>query len=118
MRTAGIVLLAGLALSGAAPDPFAGRVAGKPVRCITDGSTSGPTILDDRNILYQGTGRIWKVQPVGECRSLGPFKTLVVVKYGSQTCANDRFRVLEPGTTIPSAYCRFGQFVPYTKAKR
>ena len=120
MRRAAALLLGMLVLPGAAKDPLAGRVAGDPVRCISDSvASSGPTIVDERTILYRQTGRrIWVAHPVGACPSLRPFTTLVVEKWGSQTCANDRFRVLEPGTTIPSAYCRFGDFIPYDKPRQ
>jgi hypothetical protein len=120
MRRAALALVGLLALPGAAKDPLAGRLEGPPVRCISDTDiSSGPTIVDEHTILYSRTGRrIWAVHPVGACPSLRPFSTLIVEKYGSQTCANDRFRVVEPGISIPSGYCRFGPFVPYDKPKR
>ena len=116
IRRAGIALFVALASAAAAKDPLAGRTTGEPVRCMDDTFSSGPTIIDRNTILYSGTGRrMWVTHPAGTCRSLEPFTTLIVEKWGSQTCAGDRFRVLEPGTSIPSAYCRFGPFVPYTK---
>jgi hypothetical protein len=103
-----------LALPGAAKDPLAGRTAGTPTRCVSDNLFSGPTIADNNTIIYNRPGRrLWVTHPVGQCPSLRPQNTLVVEKWGSETCANDRFRVLEPGTTIPSAFCRFGTFTPY-----
>ena len=118
-RTAALLPLL-LALPGAAKDPLAGRTAGTPVSCVSDSlDSSGPTIIDRHTILYRQSGRrVWVVQPQGECPALAPFNTLVVEKWGSQTCAGDRFRVLEPGAIIPSAFCRFGKFTPYDKPKR
>jgi hypothetical protein len=120
MRRTAALLVGLLALSGAAKDPLAGRVAGAPVRCVSDPvGNSGPTILDEHTVIINQTGRrIWVAHPIGACPSLRPLSTLVVEKWGSQTCANDRFRVVEPGLSIPSAYCRFGEFVPYDKPKR
>lgn len=107
-----------LPLLAAGSDPLAGRVAGAPQRCISLSATNGPSIVDARTILYtEGAGRrVWKTGPVGNCPSLEPLTTLIVDVYGGQLCRNDRFRVLTPGTSIPSAYCRFTEFTPYTRA--
>lgn len=109
-----------LPLMAAHSDPLAGRVAGAPQDCITLSSTSGPAIVDKHTILYtEGAGRrVWKTGPVGTCNSLEPFNTLIVEVYGGQVCRNDRFRVLTPGTTIPSGYCRFTAFTPYTRVAK
>lgn len=116
IRPLAIAALA-LPLLAARSDPLAGRVAGEPQRCITLSPTNGPSIVDAHTILYtEGAGRrIWKTGPVGACPSLEPLTTLIVEVYGGQLCRNDRFRVLTPGTSIPSAYCRFTPFTPYTR---
>ncbi|GAA0666616.1 hypothetical protein FHT00_000024 [Sphingomonas insulae] len=119
LRPLALLALA-LPLLAARSDPLAGRIAGEPQRCITLSSTNGPSTIDARTILYtEGAGRrIWKTGPVGDCPSLEPLTTLIVDVYGGQLCRNDRFRVLTPGTTIPSAYCRFTEFTPYTRPDR
>lgn len=127
MRAAALLLLA-IAIPAAAAGPpagrkakpdrdfLAGRVPGKPVRCIDPQSNRGPTIIDGQTILYNVTGqRIYRTGPVGTCPSLRPFTTLIVEIRSGQLCENDRFQVLQPGTTIASAYCRFQPFVPYEK---
>lgn len=122
MRTPSARLLAAAALAlpllAAKSDPLAGRVAGTPQDCITLSQTNGPSIVDRHTILYtEGAGRrIWKTEPIGACPSLEPLNTLIVEVWGGQLCRNDRFRVLNLGTSIPSAYCRFSQFTPYTRA--
>ena len=108
-----------LALGAAAKDPLAGRVAGKPVNCIDTGIVgNGPIIVDNKTILYQRGRRTWKTSPIGACPALRPLTTLIVIQYGSQLCRNDRFRVLEPGVSIPSAVCRFDAFTPYDRVKK
>ncbi len=116
MRALALLALA-LPLTAAASDPLAGRVAGTPQDCITLSSTQGPTIVDAQTILYtQGAGRtIWKTGPVGACPSLAPLNPLIVEVNGGMLCRNDRFRVLNVGSAIPSAYCRFARFTPYTR---
>lgn len=107
-----------LALPAGASDPLAGYVAGEPQECVNLSSVSGPSIVDRHTILYRENGkRIWKTGPVGDCPSLAPLNTLIVDVYGGQICRNDRFRVLTPGLSIPSAYCRFDRFTPYVRAK-
>jgi hypothetical protein len=105
--------------AAASDDPLAGRVAGPPERCIPVSTTNGPNVIDARTILYtRGTsGGIVYRSTIESCPALRPLTTLIVDVYGGQVCRNDRFRVLEPGLSIPSAYCRFGDFVPYRKVK-
>lgn len=118
IRASGLVLAAGLSV-GAARDPLAGRVAGKPVDCISLSLNATPEIVDERTILYrQGGRRMWRTGPVGACPSLRPLNTLIVENYGGRICRNDRFRVLIPSTTIPSGYCRFAAFTPYERVGR
>ncbi|HVF93844.1 MAG TPA: hypothetical protein VM900_05985 [Sphingomonas sp.] len=106
-----------LALVAAADDPLARRTAGPPQPCIDPNLASSPQITDQGTIIYRGTAkRLWVSTPVGHCPMLRPFTTLIIERFGSQLCRNDRFRVLEPGATIPSAACRFGEFVPWDKS--
>lgn len=104
-----------LSLTAAASDPLAGRVAGKPQQCIDDTLSSGPNVIDSRTILYGRTGRTIYRATIEACPALRPTTTLIIERFGGQLCRNDRFRVLEWGTSIPSAPCRFGEFVPYRK---
>lgn len=99
-------------------DALGDRVPGTPRDCISTSDSDGPQIIDDHTILYKPVGRtIWRNDLAASCPGLRPYTTLIVEVHGSQICRNDRFRVLEPGTTIPNAYCMFGKFTPYEKAK-
>jgi hypothetical protein len=114
-------LLAALALplAAAASDLLAGRVAGPPQQCVALSRLSGPEVIDANTILYRESGRrIWRTGAVGHCAVVRPLDTLIVEVYGNQLCANDRFRVVRPGTIIPSASCRFQPFVPFDKPAR
>jgi hypothetical protein len=95
---------------------LAGRVPGQAEDCITLSSNQGPQIVDAQTILYRQSGkRVWRTGPIGACPSLRPLETLVVEVWGGQLCRNDRFRVITPGLSIPSGYCRFDRFTPYDK---
>ena len=49
------------------------------------------------------------------CSSLEPLSTIIVEVNGGQLCRNDRFRAVQPGTSIPGGYCVFGRFTPYSQ---
>lgn len=98
-------------------DPLAGYVPGPPQRCITLSTQPyGPSVVDARTILYrEGGRRVWRTGPVGACPALRSDSILIVEVFGGQLCENDRFRVAQPNDIIPSGYCRFTRFTPYTK---
>ncbi len=123
MKTTRIALLAlpALMLTAAGPvttnDPLAGRVAGKPVNCISATETRGQAqIVDDKTITYSRTAnRTWVTHPEGVCNGLAPNRALVVERRGAQLCRGDRFRTVRAPATVPSAQCFFGAFTPYDK---
>lgn len=105
-----------LPLLAAKSDPLAGRVAGTPQQCVSLNSVSGPDIVNGSTILYrENARRIWRTKPVGGCPGLRPLTRLIVDVRGSDICRNDRFRTLDVNSTIPGAYCRFGDFTPFDK---
>lgn len=114
-----LLLLAACAARSAERDPLAGRVAGEPVQCVTLNRNTSPQIVDASTILYRETNRrVWRTGPRGNCPALRPLTTLIVEQYGPQLCRNDRFRVLEPNSTIPSGVCLFSEFTPYDLPRR
>ena len=120
MRTRlALVAVLGLGLMAARSDPFAGRVAGPAARCVDTSTTqSGPVIADNDVITINAGRRIWRAKVRGQCVGLRPFNTLIVERWGSQLCRNDRFQVVQPGMSIPSQWCFFDGFVPYDRVKR
>jgi hypothetical protein len=95
---------------------LAGRTAGTPTDCISASNSDGPQIIDNRTILYRQVGRtVWRNDLEAACPSLAPMNTIIIELHGGQICRHDRFRVLEPGSTIPSGYCMMGKFTPYRK---
>lgn len=135
MRTLFLAVPAALALAGCAASSeiqasqaaeaqkdlaavLEGRVAGTPRDCISVTDSDGPQIIDSRTIVYKPLGRtVWRNDLGSTCPGLRPYTTLIVEVHGSQLCRNDRFRALDPGSSIPGAYCMFGKFTPYEKAK-
>ena len=116
LRAIALLAFAGTAVASAkSTDPGAGRVAGKPANCVRLDQTNRVVIADANTLTLRDGRRLWITHPIGQCTRLNPNDTLVLEVWGSQLCRNDRFRTLQPGTTIPSAFCRFGEFVPYVK---
>lgn len=135
LRIAPIVVLVPVALAACTPSAqmqaseqaeaakdltsaLADRTPGTPRDCINVSDSDGPQIIDDHTILYKPVGRtLWRNDLAASCPGLRPYTTLIVEVHGSQICRNDRFRVLDPGSSIPGPYCMFGKFTPYEKAK-
>lgn len=117
VAAAALLLLATGAVQARGEDPLAGRIAGKPERCLPGGTDARLTILDARTIVSRQSGRrIWVTHPVGACPSLRTGDTLVIEPRAGAYCRNDRFRTVTPGLSIPSAPCRFDVFVPYDRS--
>ena len=96
-------------------DELKGLTPGEPINCISSTSTNGPQVIDKDTILYRQGRTVYRNELPAECRGLEPGNTLIIELHGGQVCANDKFRVLEPGQSIPGPYCRMGKFTPYKK---
>lgn len=98
---------------------LAGRTPGRPESCISQSRVNGPEIIDGHTILYRQSGRrIWRNDLPEHCPFLHDFDDVLIVETtGSELCRNDRFRVINRPSSIPSGYCRLGNFVPYDKPK-
>ena len=95
------------------------RVAGPPAQCVDTSTTlSGPVIADTDIITINAGKRIWRAKVRGQCAQIQPFNTLIVDRWGSQLCRNDRFRVVQQGMSIPSQWCFFDGFVPYDRVTK
>lgn len=120
-----LLVLAGCAAPGATggqsdaaelADALKGRTAGTPQRCINASNLDAPRIIGETLVYRQG-GRLWTTRAEDGCPSLAGDPLLIVEVYGSNLCRNDRFRTVPRGASIPGPYCRFGDFVPHTRAK-
>lgn len=96
-------------------DEIKGLTPGAPVNCISANTGNGPQIIDKDTVLYREGRTVYRNELVGQCRGLEPGNTMIVEINGGQICHNDKFRVVEPGQSIPGPYCRFGKFTPYRK---
>lgn len=95
-----------------------GRVAGKPVNCITASRVSGPDIIDQNTIIYRETrSRVWLNRLSEKCPLVRDNDILVIERFGDQLCRYDRFRLVNRNSGFGSAYCILGGFTPYDLPK-
>lgn len=114
-----MLALAAALLPGASRDPLEGYVpVGPAQRCINPTINESTVILDRQTVGVRRSARSWWVSRIDHCPSLEPLSTLIVERFGGQICNTDRFRVLSPQQTIPSAFCRFGSFTRYDRPAR
>ena len=95
-----------------------GRVAGKPVNCISLSHIYSTQIIDHKAILYQAAGgRTYVNTPRGADQFLDDDDILVTNTFGSDLCRLDTIRLLDRGTRFVHGFIALDEFVPYTKVK-
>jgi hypothetical protein len=97
---------------------LAGRTPGPPSTCVEEDRVGSPLVFRPDAVLFRQSGRrVWRMQPIGSCTQLRWGVRLAFDNVGRRLCRGDRFAVFPPGSTIPSAHCRIGSFVPYDKVR-
>lgn len=94
-----------------------GRVAGKPVSCISQQNITNSTIYDGTAIVYRVGSTLYVNRPRVGQTSLDDDDILVSRTYGSQLCNLDTIRLIDRSTRFPTGFVGLGDFVPYAKPK-
>ena len=119
---AGAVLIAGSAVA-AKPKltgeerlakALEGRVAGKPVDCISLLDSRDQQVIDKTAIVY-GSGRTIYVNRPSNARDLDSDDIMVSNIHGSQVCKLDIVRTHERSGFFPTGFVGLEQFVPYRR---
>jgi len=93
-----------------------GRLAGKPVDCISLRSISSTEIIDRAAILYRSGSRLYVNRPeAGSPLHRGDI--LVTKTSGSQLCSIDTVRLLDSSTRFERGFVSLGKFIPYTRPR-
>ncbi len=96
--------------------PLDASAYAKPERCLSTMQYDSVEILDDRHVLFKGTGRrAWMNELRSRCIGLDRNSTPVIRLRDSQLCDLDTFQGVENSfgmMTRTSATCSLGQFVP------
>lgn len=98
-------------------EALAGYSAGETHDCIDPKFSTGPQVIGTHTLLYRSGGTIMRNDLLSACPSLRKDSTVITEIFGGRLCRNDRFRTIEPGQSIPSGYCRLGNFTEYDRDK-
>jgi hypothetical protein len=94
-----------------------GKVAGKPVDCVTANAATNFTRVSDDILLYRTGGKtVYQNTLPNRCFGLGNDDDILVFKrYGSGYCKGDLIRRVDRFSGIQDSTCQFGAFIPYKK---
>ena len=98
---------------------LAGRVAGKPVDCISLRDIRSSQIIDHTAIVYDtGRGQLLVNRPRVGASSPDSDDILVTKTYGSDLCSLDTINLIDRGSRFSHGFVGLGEFVPYSKPAR
>ena len=127
---AAILILAGgsSALAASRPNPegeaklaklLDGRVAEKPVHCISLRPSDSSQIIDGTAIVYNGPGgRYYVNRPRSGAEDLRRDDILVTKTNGAQLCNTDPVTLVDSLSRFQRGFLMLGDFVPYAKPAR
>jgi hypothetical protein len=97
-----------------------GKVAGKPVSCISDFNSTNMVRVSDDILLYRVSGNlVYKNNLRSTCSGLARDDDIIVSEqFSSQKCSGDLLRLVDRTSGIQGPVCSLGEFVPYRKDKK
>jgi hypothetical protein len=98
---------------------LAGKVAGKPVNCISTFNADNMVRISDDILLYRVSGNlVYKNNLRSSCPGLARDNDIIVSEqFGGQKCRGDLLKLVDRTSGIPGPMCSLGEFVPYRKDK-
>lgn len=95
-----------------------GKVAGKPVSCISLRSIDRSQTIGENAIIYRiSSNRLFVNTPRGGCSGLREGRTIITRTPTDRLCSGDIARVVDLPSGFEGASCILGEFTPYTKSK-
>ncbi|HET9510263.1 MAG TPA: hypothetical protein VFO80_03855 [Sphingomonas sp.] len=95
---------------------LAGWSPGQPQSCIQTRNANVKIYGD--TLVYDDGLRRYRTDTNGGCFGLKRDDIIVTQSFGSQLCRGDLVRTVDRTAGFPSGACAFGDFVPYTRARR
>ena len=94
---------------------LAGRIAGKPVSCVSLRELDGSEVIGD-DILYKVSRTLlYRNQSSGGCESARRGDALITRTHSSRLCQGDIVRTADVQAGFESESCILGTFVPYRR---
>ena len=96
-----------------------GKVAGKPVNCLSDFNTGNVIRVSDNILLYRISSRlVYKNTLRSSCPGLARDDDIIVSEqFGGQKCRGDIIRLVDRTSGITGGVCSLGEFTPYRAEK-
>jgi hypothetical protein len=96
-----------------------GKVAGKPVNCLSDFNTGNVIRVSDNILVYRISSRlVYKNTLRSSCPGLARDDDIIVSEqFGGQKCRGDIIRLVDRTSGIPGGVCSLGEFMPYRADK-
>ena len=94
-----------------------GRVAGKPVSCISQYNIRSAEIIDGTAIVYRVGSKLYVNRPRSGASWLDRDDILATRTVGSQLCRVDSVRLIDRASRFPTGFVMLGDFVPYTRVR-
>lgn len=95
----------------------AGRVAGKPTRCISQTSVTSSYVIPGQAIVYRIGSRTYLNRPQSGADTLRRDDVLLTRNIGTNLCRTDSVRLIDRNSRFVRGFVVLGDFVPYTKPK-
>ena len=97
---------------------IAGKVAGKPVSCISLRDIDRSQNIGENAIIYRiSTNRFYVNKPRGGCSGLRDGRALITRIPTDRLCSGDVARVVDLTLGFEGPSCILGEFTPYTKVR-
>ena len=96
---------------------LSGKVAGKPLNCISDFNATQLIRVSDDILLYRVSGNlVYQNNLRSSCPGLARDQDIIVSEqFGGQKCRGDLIKLVDRTSGIQGPVCSLGEFVPYRK---
>jgi hypothetical protein len=94
-----------------------GKVAGEPVKCISEFNADNIMRVSDDMLLFRVSGRlVYQNKLRSRCTGLERDSDIMVFEqFGTQKCSGDIIRLVDRTSGIQGGFCSLGEFIPYRR---